>query len=152
MLRRKRRWSLRRTLSILTVAGALVAMLSPLGAASAQQQADTVKVKVGPTAKLLDDGRAVQVEVSVKCEPPAEVLEALVTVHQDEGAAFGEAGITSVVCDGKKHTDTVDVEALDSTFAPGEAFVSALVLVCLDAECVETAEDQDSRLVRVVGS
>jgi hypothetical protein len=127
-------------------------MLSPLGAASAQQ-ADTVVVEVGPTAKLLDDGQAVRVKVKVACEPPAEVLEALVTVHQDdEGAAFGEAGITSVVCDGKARVHRVTVEALDSTFRPGEAFVSAFVLVCLDAECVETAQGQDSRVVRVVGS
>jgi hypothetical protein len=152
MLRRKRRWNLRRTLSILTIAGALVAMLSPLGAASAQQ-ADTVKVKVGPTAKLLDDGRAVQVEVRVKCGPPAEVLEALVTVSQDEGAASGQGFLgSSAVCDGKQHAHSVEVQTLDSTFHSGEAFVSGFVLVCLDAECVETAQGQDSRVVRVVGS
>jgi hypothetical protein len=143
---------MRRFISLVTVAALMVAMLLPLGAASARQQADAVVVKVGPTAKLIDDGQAVRVKVTVKCEPPAEVLEALVTVHQDEGAAFGEAGITSVVCDGKKRTHRVAVEALDSTFGRGEAFVSAFVLVCLDAECAETAQGQDSRVVRVVGS
>jgi hypothetical protein len=143
---------MRRFISLVTVAALMVAMLLPLGAASARQQADAVVVKVGPTAKLIDDGQAVRVKVKVKCEPPAEVLEALVTVHQDEGAAFGEAGITSVVCDGKKRTHRVAVEALDSTFRRGEAFVSAFVLVCLDAECAETAQGQDSRVVRVVGS
>jgi hypothetical protein len=142
---------MRRFVSLVTVAALMVAMLSPTGAANARHQADTVVVEVGPTAKLLDDGRAVRVKVKVTCEPPAEVLEALVTVHQDEGAAFGEAGITSVVCDGKMRVHRVVVEALDSTFRPGEAFVSAFVLVCLDAECAETAQGQDSRLVRVVG-
>jgi hypothetical protein len=132
--------AMRRFIMLVAMAALMVALLLPAGAASAQQ-ADTVKVKVGPTAKLLDDGRAVQVEVRVKCGPPAEVLEALVTVSQDEGAAFGEAGITSVVCDGKKRTHRVTVEALDSTFRRGEAF-----------ECVETAQGQDSREVRVVGS
>ncbi len=141
---------MRRFIMLVTVAALSAAMLLALGAASAQQ-ADTVKVKVGPTAELLDDGRAVQVEVKVKCNPPAEVLEALVTVSQDEGAAFGEAGITSVTCDGKKRTHTVAVQALDSTFRLGEAFVSGFVLVCLDAECAETAQGQDSRVVKVVG-
>jgi hypothetical protein len=143
---------IKRFMSLVTVTALMVAMLLPTGAANARQQADTVVVEVGPTAKLLDDGQAVRVKVKVACEPPAEVLEALVTVHQDEGAAFGEAGITSVVCDGKTRVHRVAVEALDIIpFRPGEAFVSALVLVCLDAECVETAQGQDSRLVRVVG-
>jgi hypothetical protein len=142
---------IKRFMSLVTVGVLMVAMLLPTGAANARQQADTVVVEVGPTAKVLDDGQAVRVKVKVACEPPAEVLEALVTVHQDEGAASGEAGITSVVCDGKTRVHRVAVEALDSTFRPGEAFVSALVLVCLDAECVETAQGQDSRLVRVVG-
>jgi hypothetical protein len=142
---------MRRFISLVTVAALVAAMLLPAGGASARQQADTVKVKVGPTAELLDDGRAVQVEVKVKCKPLAEVLEALVTVHQDEGAAFGEAGITSVTCDGKMRTHTVTVQALDGTFRHGEAFVSGFVLVCLDAECAETAQGQDSRVVRVVG-
>jgi hypothetical protein len=46
----------------------------------------------------------------------------------------------------------VRVETLDSTFHRGEAFVSAFVLVCLDVECTETAQGQDSRVIRIVGS
>jgi hypothetical protein len=140
-----------RFMSLITLAALMVTLLLPTGASNARQQADTVVVEVGPTAKLLDDGQAVRVKVKVACEPPAEVLEALLTVHQEEGAAFGEAGLTSVVCDGKTRVHRVAVEALDSTFRPGEAFVSAFVLVCLDAECVGTAQGQDSRQVRVVG-
>ena len=120
---------MRRFISLVMVAALMVAMLLPVSTASAQQQVDTVLVEVGPTAQLLDDGQAVWVKVKVKCEPPAEVLEALVTVHQEEAAAFGEAGIPSMVCDGKKRTQGVRVEALDSTFHRGEAFVSAFVLV-----------------------
>jgi hypothetical protein len=143
---------IKRFLSLVTVAALMVAMLLPTVAANARQQADSVVVEVGPTAKLLDDGQAVRVKVKVACEPPAEVLEALVTVDQDEGAASGEGFLgSSLVCDGKQRVHRVTVEAQDSTFRPGEAFVSALVLVCLDAECVETADGQDSRLVRVVG-
>lgn len=147
---------MKRFVSLITVAALMVTMLlpaaSPTAAESHRQQADVVVVEVGPTAKLVDDGQAVRVKVKVECEPPAEVLEALITVHQDEGAAFGEAGITSVVCDGRTHMQMEEVEALDSTFDRGEAFVSAFVLVCLDAECAETAQGQDSRVVRIVGS
>jgi hypothetical protein len=102
---------IKRLMSLVTVAALMVAMLSPTAAANARQQADSVVVDVGPTAKVLDDGQAVRVKVKVACEPPAEVLEALVTVHQDEEAAFGEAGITSVVCDGKTRVHRVAVEA-----------------------------------------
>jgi hypothetical protein len=144
---------MKRPVALLTVAAFMVVMLLPAGGATAQEE--SVTVEVGPTAKLLDDGQAVRVKVKVACEPPAEVLEALVTVHQDEGAAFGEAGITSVVCDGRTHVHKVEVEALDSTFHAGEAFVSAFVLVCLDPEdpeCTDTAQGQDSTVVKVVGS
>jgi hypothetical protein len=144
---------IKRFMLLITLAALLVAMLLPMGAANARQQADSVVVDVGPTAKVLDDGQAVQVKVKFTCEPPAEVLEALVTVHQDEGAAFGEGFLgSSAVCDGRQHVDRVEVQALDSTFHSGEAFVSGFVLVCLDAECVETAQGQDKRVVRVVGS
>ncbi len=143
---------MRRFISLVTAAVLMVVMLLPAGVTSAQQQFGTIVAEVGPTAKLLDDGQAVQVNVTVQCEPPVEVREALVTMRQDAEAAFGEAELPSVVCDGKKRTHRVAVEALDSTFGRGEAFVSAFVLVCQDAECAETAQGQDSRVVRVVGS
>jgi hypothetical protein len=142
---------MKRIVALLTMATLVTAMLLPASIATAQQT-EAVTVEVGPTARLIGDGQAVQVKVKVACEPPAEVLEALVTVHQDEGAASGEGFLgSSVVCDGKQRVHRVTVETLDSTFRPGEALVSGFVLVCLDAECVETAQGQDSRLVRVVG-
>ena len=42
------------------------------------QEEEVVTVEVGPTAKLIDDGQAVQVRVKVTCEAPAQVLEAAV--------------------------------------------------------------------------
>jgi hypothetical protein len=145
---------IKRFMSLVTLAALLVAMLLPPAAANARQQADSVVVEVGPTAKLLEDGQFVRVKVKFACEPPAEVLEALVTVHQEEGAAFGEGFLgSSAVCDGRQHVERVEVQAQDSsTFLSGEAVVSGFVLVCLDAECVETAQGQDTREVRVVGS
>jgi hypothetical protein len=143
---------MKRIVALLTMASLVTAMLLLAGTTTAKQT-EAVTVEVGPTAKLIGDGQAVQVKIKFSCEPPAEVLEALVTVHQDEGAAFGEGFLgSSAVCDGRQHVDRVEVQALDSTFHSGEAFVSGFVLVCLDAECVETAQGQDTRVVRVVGS
>ncbi len=130
---------MRRFISLVTAAVLMVVMLLPAGVTSAQQQFGTIVAEVGPTAKLLDDGQAVQVNVTVQCEPPVEVREALVTVRQDAEAAFGEAELPSVVCDSKKRTHRVRVEALEGTFRPGAAFLSTAVSVCLDAECMATA-------------
>jgi hypothetical protein len=135
---------------LVTAAALVAAMLLPLGAAGAQQ-ADTVVVEVGPTAKLIDDGDFVRVKVKVTCEPVDHVLESLLFVQQQD--ASGEGFISPVVCDGRTHVLMEEVEALsESPFHPGEASVSAFVLVCLDAECSETAQGQETRVVRVVGS
>jgi hypothetical protein len=141
---------MRRLVMLVVVVALSAAMLLALGAASAQQ-ADTVVVEVGPTAKVIDDGQAVRVKVKVACEPPAEVLEAAVFTQQDEQTIWGEAGIASVVCDGKSHVRFVEVNALEGQFHRGEAFVSAFVLVCLDPDCADTADGGDTRTVKVVG-
>jgi hypothetical protein len=139
---------MKHSVALLTLATFMVVMLLPAGAATAQEE--VVTVEVGPTAQLIDDGQAVRVKVKVTCEPVDHVLEALLFVQQED--AYGEGFLGSVVCDGKTHVHMVEVEALDGPFHPREAFVSAFVLVCLDAECAETAQGQDSRVVRVVGS
>jgi hypothetical protein len=108
-------------------------------------------VEVGPTAKLIEDGQFVLVKVKVSCEPGVDhVLEGLLFVEQED--AFGEGFLSSVVCDGRPHVHREEVEALDGPFHRGEAFVSAFVLVCLDEECENTADGQQTRQVRVVGS
>jgi hypothetical protein len=50
---------IKRFMLLITLAALLVAMVLPTGAANARQQADSVVVEVGPTAKVLDDGQAV---------------------------------------------------------------------------------------------
>ena len=143
---------MKRLVALLTVATLMVALLLPAGAASAQQEEEAVTVEVGPTAKLIEDGQAVQVKVKVSCEPPAHVLEAAVFAQQDEQTVWGEAGIASVVCDGKSHVRFVEVNALEGQFHRGEVYVSAFVLVCLDPDCAETAAGGDTRsTVKVVG-
>jgi hypothetical protein len=142
---------MKRFVALLTVATLMVALVLPAGAASAQEE-EAVTVEVGPTAKLIEDGQAVQVKVKVSCEPPAEVLEASVFAQQDEQTVWGEAGIASVVCDGNSQVRFVKVNALEGQFHRGEVYVSAFVLVCLDPNCADTAGGGDIRTtVKVVG-
>jgi hypothetical protein len=140
---------IKRLMSLVTVAALMVAMLSPTAAANARQQADSVVVDVGPTAKLLDDGQAVRVKVKVACEPGWQVLEANVSATQ--GATSSLAGIGGVVCDGKPHVHKVRVNALDGQFSRGTASVSAFVLL-LDPATQTTVQGQDARTVSVVGA
>ena len=56
-----------------------------------------------------------------------------------------------MVCDGKSQVRFVEVNALEGAFHRGEAFVSAFALVCLDPDCAETADGEDTGTVRVVG-
>ena len=141
---------MKRIMLALSLVALMVVALPPTGAATAQEE-EVVTVEVGPTAKLIDDGQAVQVRVKVTCEAPAQVLEAAVFAQQDEQTISGEAGITSVVCDGNSQVRFVEVNAQEGTFHRGEAFVSAFALVCLDPDCVETADGGDTRIVKVVG-
>lgn len=140
----------KRIVLMVTVAVMMMAMILAAGTASAQEE-EAVTVEVGPTAKLIDDGQAVRVKVKVSCEPVVDhVQEALLFVQQED--AYGEGFLRSVVCDGRTHVHLEEVEALDGPFHSGEAFVSAFVLVCLDGLCADTAQGQETRPVRVVGS
>jgi hypothetical protein len=141
---------MKRIMLVLSLVALMVAVLLPAGAASAQEE-EVVTVELGPTAKLIDDGQAVQVKVKVSCEPGVDhVLESLLFVQQED--AYGEGFGFPVVCDGKTRVYMPKVEALDGPFHRGEASVSAFALVCLDETCENTAQGQETRQVRVVGS
>jgi hypothetical protein len=150
---------MRRLIMLVTVVLVIAAMMALAGPASAAadppatettaQEEEIVRVEVGPTAKLIADGQAVRVKVKVACEPVGDVLEASVEVFQAD--AYGQGFFGFVMCDGRTHVHKIKVEALDSTFHRGEAFVSAFVLL-EDPETGETAQGGDLRLVRVVGS
>jgi hypothetical protein len=75
------------------------------------------------------------------------VLEALVTVSQEEGRAFGQGGIPGFPCDGHTYKRQVVIRSDDMPFRPGTAFASAFVLV-IDAQG-NTQQAQDSRTVRI---
>ena len=95
-------------------------------------------------AELLD-GSAV-VRLTIRCPEAAEVLEAHVSVSQDDSAVFGEAGISGVVCDGHRHRHEVLVTPLEGAFASGEAFASGFLLF-LQGET--TGQAQDAHAIRL---
>ena len=92
------------------------------------------------------------VKVKVTCEPESvdHILEALLFVQQED--AYGEGFLRSVVCDGRTRVHMEVVRRPRQHISYGEAFVSAFVLVCVDDACAETAQGQETRLVRIIGS
>jgi hypothetical protein len=102
------------------------------------------QLRIGRQASLTSAGQTVVVRIRVRCLPGWDVLEALVTVSQP--VAFGE-GFFSLTCDGRWARTDVEVTSFDAPFDPGSATASALLLLT-DPETEETAEAQDSVVVR----
>ena len=103
-----------------------------------------VSVKLGPTGKL--DRGAVVVRVQVACSADKEVLEANVSVSQDDGAVSEMGAIAGIVCDGKRRWYEATVTPFDGAFHRGRAFASAFVLL-IDPDTEETEQDQDARRI-----
>jgi hypothetical protein len=59
-------------------------LLAPRAAAQ-----EALAVEIAPTARLIQGGKAVVVQVTVTCPTGAEVLEAFLYVHQDGNQAGG---------------------------------------------------------------
>jgi hypothetical protein len=121
------------------------AVLIPAGSVAAPPD---VTVSIRPHALLLEGGAAVSVSVKVSCPAGREVLEAFVSVGQNDDAVTGTAGLP-VVCDGSPSVYTARVEALEGSYQPGKARASAFVLV-LDQSTGTTEQGQDGRTVRIV--
>jgi hypothetical protein len=138
----------RRGILMVTLAAAMMAMFLPAGVADAQET-EAVSVQVGPTAQVIAGGQALLVTVEVSCEPGLEMLEAHVSAQL--GITFGQAGIGSVICDGRPRKYKVRINAPDERFSSGEAYVSAFVLL-LDPQTGTTKQGQDAGIVSVVGS
>jgi len=94
---------------------------------TAAAQDEGVSVEIEDTAKLRNDG-AVLVQVQVTCPKGMEVLEAHVSVSQDDQTVFGQSGIP-VKCTGKPHTYRTAVTAQQGQFHTGSAYSSAFVLI-----------------------
>jgi hypothetical protein len=107
-----------------------------------------VTVAIEPRAKLVGDG-AVRAVVVASCDPGHEVLEAHLSVSQDNQVIFGQTGIP-VRCDGRARRYRVTVSPLDATFHAADAFASAFVLTCADPPtCGATEQGQDARTITV---
>ena len=109
-----------RTLSVLLGVGVL--LLAPPAAAQ-----ETLAVEIAPTARLLQGGKAVAVQVTVTCPTGAEVLEAFLYVNQDGNQ--GQFASFQPICDDTPHTFTVRAQANGFRYHVGEATVSGYVLL-----------------------
>jgi hypothetical protein len=88
---------------------------------------ETLAVEIAPTARLIQGGKAVVVQVTVNCPAGAEVLEAFLYVNQDGNQ--GEFTFFQPICDGTPHTFTVRAHAVGFRYHVGEAAVSGYVLL-----------------------
>ena len=112
-----------RPLRILVVLIGLGALL--LAPRAAAQEAPVVEI--APTARLLQGGKAVAVQVTVTCEAGAEVLEAFLYVNHDGNQ--GQFASFRPICDGTPHTFMVRAQANGFRYHVGQAQVSAYVLL-----------------------
>ena len=74
------------------------------------------------------DGSAT-VPVTISCTPGSVVLEAHLSLSQDNQTIAGMAGIGGVRCNGRPRTHPVRVIPFDGAFHSGEAFASPFLLV-----------------------
>ena len=95
-----------------------------LGWAGSVPAQAVVAVSIQPEAKLVADG-AVRAIVVASCDSDQQVLEAHLSVSQDEQAISGQLGIP-LRCDGKARKYRVTVSPLEGDFHAGDAFASAL--------------------------
>lgn len=106
----------------LTLIGALV--LALLVAAPAHAE---VRVSVGGGTSN-PDGSAT-VSVTVTCDPGSRIIEAHVSLSQDEGYVWGMGGLANVRCNGRPNTYLATVRPSNGYFHAGAAYASAYVLV-----------------------
>ena len=118
-----------RILVVLIGLGAL--LLTPRAAAQ-----ETLVVEVAPTARLIQGGKAVVVQVTVTCPTGAEVLEAFLYVTQDGNQS--QFASFQPICDDTPHTFTVRAQAVGFRFHVGEAQVSGYVLLSSGASTSPT--------------
>jgi hypothetical protein len=110
-----------RTLVVLLGLGVL--LLVPRAAAQ-----ETLAVEIAPTARLVQGGKAVAVQVTVTCPTGAEVLEAFLYVNQDGNQ--GQFASFQPICDDTLHTFTVLAQpGFGFRYHVGQAQVSGYVLL-----------------------
>jgi hypothetical protein len=95
--------------------------LSAIGTALAQDSA----LLIGMTAKLIEGGQAVLVEVDTLCPESSEAVQTSLVVTQ--GSVTSAPATFTVVCDGTMHAQLVRVAAPEGSVfrAPAKAFATA---------------------------
>jgi hypothetical protein len=107
----------------------------------------TTTVAIEPEAKLVSGGSVVA-RLTITCDPGRQVLEAHLTISQDDQRISGTAAISRIRCDNRPHTVMVRVSPVEGAFHEGEAHASAFILR-LDSTTGTTEQGQDSRTVTV---
>jgi len=116
--------------------------------AAAHAAADEVDVRLSPVAVVSGTG-VVTGRVRVACPEDMSVLEALVTLSQDDQTLFGQGFISRISCTGQASWYTFRVSSYDQPFHPGRAYVSAYVVV-IDEAGATTLSAGDTRTIRVM--
>ena len=90
-----------------------------------------VVVELATTARLLDGGAAVSIDLTVACPVGAVGLASSdVTVGQDQAGGFAGGVATYLpVCDGQRHLLTIRVPARQGLFQPGSALATTFAAV-----------------------
>jgi hypothetical protein len=131
-----------RTLRVATLVAGLVAT-SMLGAFPVQA---TTTVSIEPEAKLVRG--SVVARLTITCDSGRNVLEAHITISQDDQRISGTAGISRIRCDDRPHTVRVRVTPLEGAFHEGDAFASAFISR-LDPNTGTTEQGQDAQTITV---
>ena len=129
-----------------TVAAALL-LLHSSASSSPPSKTQPVRVQLPVGAKLVAEN-AIVGRVKVACPAGLEILEAHVTVSQDDQRLFGQGPISGVHCTGKPRWYRYQARAYEHSFHTGSAYVSAYVLAGAEHR-VRTASGGDTRVVKV---
>lgn len=114
---------------------AILALMAVLFVTAGPANAQTGTIEVGPTAKLVARGAAVDVPftVSLACEEGFDVGLVQASVIQARGQRLVTgSGEETFTCDGTTQTVTVRVFAGNAPFHGGTALVTASLLQCQD--------------------
>jgi hypothetical protein len=125
----------------------VLAMALGLACAGPVPAQAAVAVSIQSGAKLLSNG-AVSAVVVASCDPGDQVLEAALSISQDNRALSGQAGIR-VRCEGRSREYRVMVAPREGAFHAGDAFASAFVLTCADTKCGTAEQGQGTRTIMV---
>lgn len=135
---------------------AMVLVMAALGSLEAPVTAapEGLAMQIAPTARLVEEGRGIVLEIAASCPPGNKVLEAFAYASQPSetgGGAYSTFSGIPVRCTGQTRTYFVTVRTFegDTPFKPGPAYASSYLLVSTRPDG-STASGGDSEVVEVV--